>query len=258
MNKKQPVTAIQASPKREFTRHPKYGHVYGHKIVTPVGRLAWPYLVSPREGMDSVNGKGQPRYEATILLDEKNPKVSEFVAEVEKMATGMASLFNRSDVTAEDDDDTEGTPFSRKLKKQKKRVQLNPADLTIVKTEEDFDIKKYPQYKGMYVLVARNADKPVLIGINKTEVGTYTPVEAAKFIAGLLVRFVITPLLTIHGLSYKLNDVQLIRDDGKRYGGQQDSSGLLAEAEADLGEFLEDDKEGDESDIPLGKAFDLL
>lgn len=228
--------------KREYYKHPTFGHVYGVKLVTPVGRLSWPSLVTPREGMEVNGNPGTPRYELTLLLEEKNPKVKVFFERVERMAEEMCEVFNG---------------VGESPLKKKKASRIDPEDLTFYKTDDEFDLDKYTYYKNQLIIVARNAERPNLISLDKTEKDEYVQLEPTKFIAGQLIRIVVTPIITVHGLSYKLNDVQFIRDDGVRFGGGGliDSSGLLAETEDELlDEYLEEDADDD----TLESAADIL
>src|SRR6185369_88350 len=68
-------------------------------------------------------------------------------------------------------------------------------------------------------------------------------IEADKITGGMIGKFVINPIITAHGISYKLEVVQLIKDDGTKYAGAaRDAVELLgacedeSEIEADDGE----------------------
>lgn len=175
----------------KYYKHPQYGMVYGLPVTTPIGRLVWTQnLVNPKAPPPPKEGEkpGSPRYEATLLL-EKGPTADAFIKELKLMAGEMVDLFN-----------------------DKRPAKLG--DFRILQDGDETDMEKYPYYKNRWVLVGRNAQKVEDIVDKKKQ-----RIEAATVLGGMKGRFVITPLITSHGLSFKLGAVQVTEDDGTRYGG---------------------------------------
>ena len=213
--------------KKAYYKHPKFGHVYGELIASPVGRCCWPSLVNPKAPPPPQEGQapGQPRYEVTVLLPKDSPKVDEFVEKISTMATEMLKLFNEG----------------RKAK---------VSDIEMVQDGDAYDLEKYPFYKGCYVLVARNANNPKVINHDKPKSSVIEPKEIA---GGMKVRVLVTPLITAHGLSYKLEVCQLISDDGTRFGGgQRDTIGFLdalEDGEEEIEQAKAEEDEAEEEDL---------
>lgn len=215
----------------QFYKHPKFGNVYGDVVLTPTGRCAWPALVKPKEPPPPADGQqaGAPRYEITIIL----PKTDSFVVQWEKAVTAMCknmlTLFNQG-------------------RKGKLSVE------EVLKDGDSFDLEKYPYYKDSYILTARNVKLPPVIDGKKQAI----PVE--QVLGGSFVRATVTPLLTGHGLSYKLEALQLVKDDGVRFAGSNRTGAML-----DMIPEVEDDEVEAAEDTPAepvktgkSKALDLL
>lgn len=179
-------------------KHPKFGFVYGEAMVLPFGRCAWPSLVKPKDPPPPKEGEqpGQPRYEITYLLDKSDPKVQGWMAAIAKMGAEMLKLFNEG-----------------------RKAKLSIEEYA--KDGNSFDLEKYPYYKDQLVLVARNAKVPTFVDKKKKELSA----EAIQ--GGMIVGGVVTPLITAHGMSYKLEVVQLWEDDGKRFAGSNRSGSYL-------------------------------
>lgn len=173
----------------KYYKHPQYGHVYGLPLTTPIGRLAWASLVKPKDPPPPQPGQqqGQPRYEITLLL-EKGPTADAFIKELKMMSSEMADLFN-----------------------DKRPAKLG--EFKLLSDGDEADQEKYPYYKNRWVLVGRNVQKMDIVDKKKQ------PLDASGVIGGMKGRLVITPLITAHGLSFKLGAVQVTEDDGTRYGG---------------------------------------
>lgn len=195
--------------KYKLYKHPKYGMVYGEARPTPEGRLVWPSLVEPKDPPPPEEGEqpGSPRYESTILLSKDSPEVANFLADMKAMTDEMLILFNL-----------------------KRPAKLGQCD--ILKDGDAFDMEKYPYYKNNWVVLARNKEQPKCIGANKKPLEDLTVLKG-----GCLVKGVITPLITGHGISYKLEVIQFIKDDGTRFGGGvKDLTSLLEACEDDNNE----------------------
>lgn len=229
VNKKQKEE--KSKTKNKYYKHPQYGMVFGPDVVVPLGRLAWPYLVTPREGMEDANGnKGAPRYEVTLILPKNDPKVIAFHDIVADMVDEMVTLFN-----------------------DKRPAKIAIDD--IFKDGDKFDSEKYPYYQGSHVLVARNTEVPETKDITKNSVGKYTPKNASEFVGGLLCVAIVAPLITSYGVSYKLKTIISVRDDGIRIGGSVASAESLID-DSDILSGLTEGIEGivDEEDMTLEEA----
>lgn len=213
--------------KSKYYKHPKFGHVYGDTIATPIGRASWPSLVTPKEPPPPQEGqqKGQPRYEVTLLIPKDGEKVKDWLKAVGSMTKAMISLYN-----------------------QGKSGKLGECALLKDGDDPEVDLEKYPYYAGNWVLVARNTKQPVIKSTKKIE-GKLEVLEPNAIIGGMKIRCVVTPLVTAHGVSYKLEWVQLVQDDGTRYGGgTKDFNELLediSEEELEVDDIEESVRESD-------------
>lgn len=180
--------------KTKYYKHPQFGHVYGQSLPTPVGALCWLYLAKPKDAPPPQEGQpqGAPRYEATLLLQKNIPPVTKFVAELKTMTDEMLELFNH------------------------KRSAALGTCLLFGKygDGDEADHEKYPYYKGMHVLIARNVKPVKVVDKNRKLIES-----EADIAGGMEGKFVICPIITAHGVSYKLEAVQLVKDGGVRFGG---------------------------------------
>lgn len=204
----------------KYYRHPRYFHVYGDPIATPIARFAWPSLVTPKDPPPPQPGQapGNPRFELTLLFDNDSAELAQFLQTVEDMTAEMLKQFN------------EGR--SAKL-----------GELRTIQDGNAFDAEKYPYYQGKLVLVARNTQRPQIVGTNPKEA-----VEPEKIVGGVQGKAVVTPLITSHGVSYKLSVVQYLEDDGVRFGGGvRDMTSFLSAVTTDDTEI----DAGDEEPAPV-------
>lgn len=183
----------------KYYRHKTYGHVYGIATPSPIGRASWPALVTPKDPPPAQPGQqpGTPRFELSLLLDKASPEVQAFLEAMKTMTSEMLPVFNEG-----------------------RKAPLG--SVKVISDGDEFDKEKYPYYQGNYVLVARNAFETKVYDRQKKEIGR------EKIIGGQKVLAVVTPLITAHGVSYKLELTQLIEDDGTRFGGGiRDHTSLL-------------------------------
>ncbi len=180
----------------KYKAHAEYGHVYGDTLATPIGRLCWIYLVSPKPAKETKEGEkpGKPRYEVTLLLSKTDPALAPFTETIDKMYDEMLAVFNKKRLSQQ------GAPLG-------KGPLFSDGDGDWV------DKEKYPFYAGNHLLRATNTQKPgiwdaVRVGLDPESIN-----------AGMIGRLVITPMATSHGLRFKLTDVQMLKDDGVRYSG---------------------------------------
>lgn len=190
-----------------YYKHPTYGMVYGKSIVSPLGRLCWPFLVTPKNPPPATDGNppGAPRYEVTIALPKADLKVKKFVKEVKEMTDEMLVLFNKG--------------RSAKLSELSLFGKYGDGD--------EADHEKYPFYEGTWNLVGRNTQVAKVVDASKKII------EAKTIEGGMIGRLIVTPLITSHGISYKLEAVQFVKDDGVRFAGSARDSLDLFDACAD-------------------------
>lgn len=182
----------------QFYRHATYGTTYGEPMLSPSARVAWPCLVTPREAPPAAPGQtqGGPRYEITFILPKKDKGVIAWKKAVEKMCAEMLPVFNAG---------------------RKGKLSVDE----VLKDGDTFDAEKYPYYADSYLLVARNAKLPPIVD------GRKELLPAEKVVGGMICRATVTPLLTGHGLSYKLEALQLVKDDEVRFAGASRAGALL-------------------------------
>lgn len=188
----------------KYFKHPVYGHVYGESLRTPPGRLIWPHLVNPRPAPPPQPGQapGQPRYESSIVWTAGSPDVVAFITTVQSQVNEMLAIFN------------EGR--SAKL----------GAITKFVEDGNTMDHEKYPYLKDCLMLTARNAvlaTSPTDKGLLVVDQNIQIMEDRSALQGGMIVQFVVVPLLTAHGVSFKLEALQLHADDGQRFGGGQRS-----------------------------------
>lgn len=218
--------------KTKYYKHPQYGMVFGVDIKTPVGRLTWPSLVEPKPGFEDPATKiiGAARYEATVSFKKDSKDFLAFHKLVEDMTKEMLPIYNEG-----------------------KKARLS--DLELFKDGDSFDQEKMPYYGGMWNLKATNAKEVQVLLLEKDARGEWVEGEPRQLVAGMLVRCVVRPLITAHGLSYKLQTIQLCLDDGVRYGGaNQKSSSLFDDSPEDFLSSLEETS----SPSSLDEAMDRI
>lgn len=189
--------------KTKYYKHPKFGQVYGEPIATPIGRLAWPYLVEKKEPMDPLPGQApqEPRYEVTIVFAQSDPKVQAFLKDLKEMVDGMVATFNQ------------GRPT---------KIAIGDS---ILKDGNNSDLEKYPFYKDSFYMVARTPKEVICLSSDGV---SNTPKES--FVGGVQIRAQVCPLCTSHGISFRLEMVQFVKDDQVRFGGGTRSPIRLLEA----------------------------
>jgi len=213
----------------DYYKHPMYGHVYGPSISSCPGRLVWCHLIKPKDGMKQADGKqGEPRFETTLLLSKDDPRTKVFIQETEKLGQYLVQVFNEG-------------------KKSKLATSLS------LKDGDQFDLEKYPFYKGTWVLVAKNAKTPLFYDKDKAEI------EANKVFGGLIGKFLMKPIITVHGISFKLEAVQVLKDDNVRYGGGlRNLTDLLDSDNVDEIDSNSEKTEGDSAPSGKAQALNLL
>lgn len=163
---------------------PKQKRVYGQKLWTPKGRLAFPFLLQP----DSRQG-GEPKFKCSIIFDPKDEAVK---AELKKMKAECQK------VAQEAFGKTEGVKMPFRNGNEK-------AD-------------KYEGYKDMIFISASTTRRPGVVGPNPKDHITL----AADIYGGCYVRATLVPASYVMagspGVSFYLNNVQKLAD-GEPFGG---------------------------------------
>lgn len=191
----------------------KFNVVFSNEeLETPVGRAAWPSLVTakaPQEGQD-----GEPKFELTMLIPKDGPKTEAFLAKLQAQIDEMIPLYNKASPA--------------KL-----------ASLPLLKDGDAADPEKYPQHKGNWVLVARNAKEVRVVD------GSADPKDLDKstITGGMKVKALVAAKVHSKGVGFTLKIVQLVKDDGVRFGGGvRDLTKMLSaceDDEADTGSLAE-------------------
>lgn len=208
----------------KISKHKTYGFVYGISNKTPLGRLSWANLVTPKESTFPLK-EGEtpppPRYEVTLLLKKSDPAVKAFVADLEKQAKEMVALFNEG---------------------KKAKIQIEE----VIKDGDLLDTDTYPFYKDCYYLVPKTPKKPEIYDSN------VEPVDAGVVKGGMPGLCVVRPICTAHGISFQLLTVQLGKDDGVRFGGgRTDVKSLLTSLNDDTSDETEEVSAEDAADEML-------
>lgn len=187
----------------KYYRHPEFGQVYGERLLTPIVRMVWPQLVTPKAGKVTEKNPNPPlKYQITFMLDKDAGTTKAFLAEAKKMTDEMLVIFNE------------------------KRKTGKLADIGVLRDGDDTDYykaDKYPYYKNQWLIAATNKDRILTVGPKKETL------DPSAFIGGMLVRGVVVPMITPTGLSWRCEMVQLAKDDGTRIGATRPEAGSLLE-----------------------------
>lgn len=218
-----------------------YGHVYGDTVGTPTGRIVWPALLTPKPGMvDPKTGKeGPPKYEVNLLLKKDDKNTKKFVAMLNEYVGEMVKVFNKA------------------AKARGVKITIEQA----LRDGDDVDLYKPDKgayYAGHWVLRARHGEQPIICNTER-DGDSWKEIDPKAIQGGMLCRLVVSPMITSGGqLTFLLTYVQLVKDDGTRFGGGFDKKsygGLLSGDDFDdeevaecSGKLSEEDDEDDEED----------
>lgn len=188
----------------KYGRSKKYNRVYGEAMKTPIGRFSWPYLTEPKVG--ELNGKTISNYEVQLIIDKGDPELKDFQLHLQAMANEMLDIYN-------------------------KYAPAKLAGVDVFKDGDQADLEKYPFYKNAYLILARNPEPVKILNSAKKEI------SADAISAGMKGRLVVLPHLGPTGVSYRMERVQLLEDDGVRFGGvRRDYDSFLDAVEGEAGE----------------------
>jgi hypothetical protein len=181
-----------------------YVGIHGKDILTPPGRIAFVNLVTP-------TGSPTPKYGLSLLVDKNDQQAQKQLAEIKTMGKLMAV-------------DLWGENAGTMIKKIKRPI-FGDGD------EPSSTGKTYEGYPGNLIINARNKNNHESARGFKIH-GNMLP---DQFQSGMICWLIVQPYLNADGFSYTLRGVKLKEDDGKRFGGAPDPSGLfdaLGEAES--------------------------
>lgn len=214
-----------------------YGHVYGDSIGTPSGRVVWVSLVSPKPGMkDPKTGvEGVAKYEVSLLLDKEGPHTDKFIKVLKSYVDKMVEAYNRG---------------------KKSKIAIDE----VLRDGDDasmYDPEKGKYWAGNWVVRARHSEQPVICGTKRTNDG-WEEIDPKLIQGGCLCRLVVSPMITSGGqLTFLLLYVQLVKDDGTRFGGGFDkkSYGSLLKND-EFGDEVEETTAEEAADAALGNGVD--
>lgn len=174
----------------------KSNRVYAEKpLWTPIGRFAWVHLANPRE--QDWEGVTSYKYETTVCLQKDNVKVQSFEKQIEALVntpkTGMLALLNQGGKTK--------TILSDTL--------LKDGD------EDPSKHEKYPFQAGCFLVAGRSSDKKQ----PKVRNAKGELIDPSEIVGGMLGRMLVVPHVGTSGLAFRIEEVQLFKDDGVRFGG---------------------------------------
>lgn len=182
----------------KFWKHPQYKHVYGPDINLPICACVYPALVNPKAPPPKEDGSdpGKPKYELSHLLSKGDPNTQLFIQHITPIIVDMIKYYN----------ETAGAPLA-----------TDPVRIFKIDGDQS-DLEKYPFYKDCWVLPARNVNP---VDVTDTGVPPYRNIlDREVVVGGCRVISVVQPLITSHGVSFKLKLVQYVDDNnGLRFGG---------------------------------------
>lgn len=184
--------------------HKQYNVIFcNEEVETPVGRVCWPHLVAPQELKPGM--QGEAKFNITMLIPKEHPKTKTFLDTVRVLVDEMTVLYNE-------------------------RSPAKFSNLDLLTDGDKADPEKYPHHKGNWVLMARNS-KPVRVvdgGANPADI------EKSMLVGGMKVKALVSPQVHAKGVGYVLKIVQLVKDDGVRFGGGvRDLTKMLSVCEDD-------------------------
>lgn len=212
--------------KDKYYRHPEFGYVIANEpVVTPEGHACFVNLVAPK-GFTAEDGTvGRPRWELCIVLDD-NKENRAWLDQIVEMKDEMLEIFNSGGG-------------------KKKSSKVNIDDEGVYDTEYDYE--KYPHLEDKLVLKCRNSKEcPDIIDPQ----GNSDTLGADAIFNGAVVRAVVRPMITAHGVSYQMNAVQFVEDDGTKYaGGKPDYVSLLSATRPVEDSEEEEDTEQEDAEV---------
>lgn len=173
-------------------------------VITPEGRLAYPALVTPQEDR---NGKGDPKYGTTLIFD-----ASADLSELKAAALACAE---------------EKFPGKAKQMIQNRQLKWPFRDNAEREGKSGF-------VEGGYFISARSKNRPGMVDQDLQLV-----MDPESVYGGRKARLSLRPFYYDSegnkGVSFALQNVMLLADDGTRYDGRIDAENDFAKFRADAG-----------------------
>lgn len=213
----------------------RFGNFYGPQLSTPVGRIVYPALKNARaDTRDPIEGQGPrpDRWQATVLLDKKNKEVKKWIASIEEEGQAMLTAFNKA-----------AKARGEKLKISCDSVVIDGDEFLAAKAGR---AEKNPFYAGHWVI---QADLPASNGKTAPESfnAKLKPIDGDTIVGGMLCSLAVALCIFKSGPKFRLQGVQLVKDDGVRLGATQKSAkDLFAAIGTDEGEDDETEESADE------------
>lgn len=185
-------------------RSNKYGGIYSDNFNTPVGRLFWLYVATPKEykgPRDPSKPPPTPKYEVSIAFEKENPKTATLMEALKAETAEMISNFNVG-----------------------KKTKLGEVEL-FQDGEADQELTtKYPWLKGCYFITCRSMYQPKTVD----RAGDEYPTKDLQ--GGMKGKVAFQCCISNAGLSYTLEGLQFWEDDGQRFGGSSRNPAALFSA----------------------------
>lgn len=203
------------------TKDKPFSGIYGKDVASPLGRIAFVNLVRPagRPG-------DKPKYGVALLVpkaeglhDKTLEQQTAHLKEIQEMCKLMIQ-------------DLWGANAAENVKKIKRGI-FGDGD------SPSTTGKVYEGYPGNRVINARSG---MPLGHSQGWRILNEGMEVERFEGGMICRLTLQPYLNADGFSYSLRAIKLIKDDGVRFGGAPDPTGVIdhldeavAAASADMG-----------------------
>ncbi len=188
-------------------RSNKYGGLYSDTFNTPVGRLFWLHLVTPKQfrgAVDAGKEPPKPKYEATIAFPKDDPKTKVLLENLTAEVKAMVDAFNVG-----------------------KKTKLGEVQIFQDGDESQETYTKYPWVKGCYFMTARSGFAPLAVDKGGDEYAV------KDIVGGMKGKIAFQCCISNGGLSFTLEAAQFWEDDGQRFGGGARSTAQLFDACAD-------------------------
>lgn len=206
-----------------FTLNTQWGGIFGTDIATALGRIAFISLDKPT----GLNGQ-TPKYGLALLTPKKEGLHDKTI---EQQVTHLKAIQEMCKLMVQD---LWGARAEEMLKKTKRGIFVDGDTASSTG-------KVYEGYPGNWVINARNASPA---GHSRGWKILNPGMAPESFESGMICRLTVQPYLGPDGFSYSLRAIKMVKDDGVRFGGAPDPTGVIdnldaavAAASANIGEF---------------------
>ncbi len=177
----------------------KFGGLHGKDTYTPIGRIAFVYLVNPNTYQG--DGKANSTYSVSILISkEKDAQTDAVVEKIKKELKPLQDAW-----VLKEHKKTPKVPFDKFREAKLVGMAARP-------WIKDGDMKTYEGFAGHNYIQANNKVRDGKGGILFLD--GRAPEE---FEGGMICRLQLTPRVDSNGFSWKLKAIRLIQDDGFRF-----------------------------------------